>query len=87
VNNDVARKQKAGPADVWAFLRDEILSQRLAPGASLLERSIAEQHGVSRTPVREALQRLEAEGPMREHLENTRQELIRASAKVRTTRQ
>lgn len=55
-------KEKWHPQDLYLFLREEILSQRLEPGASLFERMIAEQHGLSRTPVREALLRLEAEG-------------------------
>lgn len=41
-------------------LEEELLIGRLAPGERLGERSIAERFGVSRTPVREALQRLAA---------------------------
>lgn len=39
-----------------------ILSQRLAPGARLIEADLAEQLGVSRIPVREAIRLLEATG-------------------------
>ena len=44
------------------FLRDEIKSGALEPGTTLRQRDIAERYGVSPTPVREALSRLEAEG-------------------------
>lgn len=43
-------------------LEEEILLGRRSPGDRLDERSLAEQFGVSRTPVREALQRLAASG-------------------------
>ncbi|WP_121066235.1 GntR family transcriptional regulator [Chachezhania antarctica] len=43
-------------------LRDEIRSGRLRPGARLTETEIAERLSVSRTPVREAIRRLESEG-------------------------
>jgi DNA-binding GntR family transcriptional regulator len=33
---DAQEKQKAGPADVYAFLREAILSKKLAPGTSML---------------------------------------------------
>jgi GntR family transcriptional regulator, trigonelline degradation regulator len=46
-------------------LRDAILSQRLAPGARLVERDLVSQLGVSRTGVRAALQALDAEGLVR----------------------
>ena len=44
------------------LLRDEILRGALPPGARLGEVELAERLGVSRTPVREALSRLAAEG-------------------------
>jgi DNA-binding GntR family transcriptional regulator len=43
-------------------LREQILGGDLAPGARLGEVELAERLGVSRTPVREALSRLAAEG-------------------------
>lgn len=43
-------------------LRDDIIQWRLAPGAALGEIETAQRLGVSRTPVREALSRLVAEG-------------------------
>lgn len=43
-------------------LREGILGQVLPPGTRLAEEEIAERFGISRTPVREAILRLEAEG-------------------------
>ncbi|MBI3225413.1 MAG: GntR family transcriptional regulator [Mycolicibacterium cosmeticum] len=43
-------------------LREDILAGRLSPGERLVEESIAKQYGVSRVPVREALNRLQSEG-------------------------
>jgi DNA-binding GntR family transcriptional regulator len=47
---------------VAAELRDRILTGRLESGQRLVEAQIAEELGVSRYPVREALRRLEVEG-------------------------
>jgi DNA-binding GntR family transcriptional regulator len=43
-------------------LRDEVLNGRITPRTRLAEEPLARQHGVSRTPVREALTRLQADG-------------------------
>lgn len=48
--------------DVYASLKHSILSLSLQPGDVLSEREIAGRMSVSRTPVREALQRLERDG-------------------------
>ena len=45
----------------YRFIRGEILSGALEPGGPLREEALAAAIGVSRTPVREALRRLEAE--------------------------
>src|SRR3954453_13272993 len=47
---------------VYATLRGAILEGQLTPGDSLIEWHVARQFGTSRTPVREALLRLESEG-------------------------
>jgi DNA-binding GntR family transcriptional regulator len=46
----------------YEFIRDAIQQGRLKPGDRLREIELAEQIGLSRTPVREALARLEADG-------------------------
>lgn len=50
------------PEQVYARLRDLIVQGSLAPGSRIVETEIATRLGVSRTPVREALQRLQQEG-------------------------
>lgn len=50
------------PEQVYTRLRDLIVEGRLAPGSRVVEMDIAGRLGVSRTPVREALQRLQQEG-------------------------
>jgi len=47
---------------IFETLRKAIISGEIKPGERLMEVSLAEQMGVSRTPVREAIRRLEAEG-------------------------
>jgi DNA-binding GntR family transcriptional regulator len=47
---------------VAAVLREDILSGRLVPSTRVTEMDVIERTGVSRTPVREGLRRLEAEG-------------------------
>lgn len=47
---------------VFENLREAILEGKLKPGQRLMEVQLAEQLGVSRTPVREAIRKLELEG-------------------------
>src|SRR5574340_1117707 len=47
---------------VYRALRDALVAGELAPGERLRDQELAARLGVSRTPVREALQRLEDEG-------------------------
>lgn len=51
-----------GPSRVYDSLRALIVRGQLAPGARIPEVEVAKRLGVSRTPVRAALQRLEREG-------------------------
>ncbi|WP_181161870.1 GntR family transcriptional regulator [Burkholderia cenocepacia] len=47
---------------IAASLRDMIINGELAAGERLVERDLAERFGISRIPMREAIQRLEREG-------------------------
>jgi DNA-binding GntR family transcriptional regulator len=48
--------------DVTSDIRERILSGRLSDGERIVERELAEELGVSRGPIRDALRLLEAEG-------------------------
>ncbi len=52
----------AGQKDAYELLLDAIDRGEFRPGDRLVESELAERFGVSRTPVREALQRLETQG-------------------------
>lgn len=47
---------------VLEALKDAIVNGKLKPGERLMEQQVAEELGVSRTPVREAIRKLEIEG-------------------------
>ena len=47
---------------VFETLREAIINQTLKPGERLMEIQLAEEMGLSRTPVREAIRKLELEG-------------------------
>ncbi len=51
------RKQKA-----YCYLRNAILSNELKQGSAIVEQDISDKLQISRTPIREALKMLEAEG-------------------------
>jgi DNA-binding GntR family transcriptional regulator len=57
----MARVIRAG-ADAYQAILAEIEQGRIAPGSRLTEADLAERLSISRTPVREALKRLEAQG-------------------------
>ena len=56
------RKRGSGVKVVYDVLRDEILDLTLPPGSPIDEVQLAERFSMSRTPIREALVRLAAEG-------------------------
>lgn len=53
---------KPAKPDIFDVLQSQILEGRLQPGDRLKEAELAERFGISRTPVREALRRLETRG-------------------------
>lgn len=59
---DDAGELEARPKGVYRRLRQAILSLDLLPGEQMSERALERLLGTSRTPVREALVRLQAEG-------------------------
>lgn len=56
---------RSTPESLYINIREDILSGKLDGGSRLTEQSICERYHVSRTPVREALSRLESEGLIR----------------------
>ncbi|RZF23914.1 GntR family transcriptional regulator [Paraburkholderia sp. UYCP14C] len=54
--------KETGTTRVYQTLRNEILTMKIAPGTHLDELGVGERFSVSRSPVREALVRLSAEG-------------------------
>lgn len=56
------RRARRRPAGAYARLRDLIRRGELQPGARLVETALARRLGLSRTPVRAALQRLAQDG-------------------------
>jgi DNA-binding GntR family transcriptional regulator len=58
--------QRSRAQELYARLRTAILSGELQPRERLVETTVAECAGVSRTPVREALHRLEIDGLVHE---------------------
>jgi DNA-binding GntR family transcriptional regulator len=55
------RYRQAAP-QLYELLRDMMVSLALPPGTALIRSELAAQYGVSQTPVRDALMRLEEEG-------------------------
>ena len=56
------REGKPGPSEVFERLRRLILEGEYGPNERLIEEQLADRLGVSRTPIRQALTMLEAEG-------------------------
>lgn len=55
-------RRRSVPSQVYELLREKILTVQLKPGESINERWLADWLGVSRTPIREAINRLSANG-------------------------
>ncbi|PZQ48139.1 MAG: GntR family transcriptional regulator [Rhodovulum sulfidophilum] len=55
-------RRGAGVAHVYEVLRNEIIELRLEPGSAIDESQLSQRFSLSRTPIREALVRLAAEG-------------------------
>ena len=55
-------KRGSGVTHVYETLRNEIIELKLAPGSPIDEVQLSERFSLSRTPIREALVRLAAEG-------------------------
>lgn len=53
---------RVGAVQVFDILREEIISLRLAPGSTLSRLELQDRFGLSSTPIRDALMRLEEEG-------------------------
>jgi DNA-binding GntR family transcriptional regulator len=58
----IVRTRGSGAQTVYESLREAILRMTLHPGSPLDEVSLSERYAMSRTPIREALVRLAAEG-------------------------
>ncbi|MFW6136351.1 MAG: GntR family transcriptional regulator [Chloroflexota bacterium] len=57
INESISLKDRA-----YNALKDAILTLQLEPGTPIVETQLAEELGISKTPVRDALQELEREG-------------------------
>lgn len=56
------KEHKPLRSEVYISLKNAILNNQFKPGVRLVEKELANQMGISRTPVREALRQLELEG-------------------------
>ncbi|HEC93575.1 MAG TPA: GntR family transcriptional regulator, partial [Candidatus Atribacteria bacterium] len=58
---DNAKNEKL-PIQVYKKIKDKLLYLEILPGTTLQERDVANMFSVSRTPIREAVQKLAIEG-------------------------
>ena len=65
IEQNGAKKRGGGAKFVYETLRDEILELKLKPGSSVEESNLAERFSMSRSPIREALVKLSADGLVR----------------------
>lgn len=56
------KKEPSLAEKAYAAIKEAIISNELAPGTALAEETLAAHLGISRTPIRTALQRLQLEG-------------------------
>jgi DNA-binding GntR family transcriptional regulator len=61
-NITIAVERRESPQLIYGYLRHRIVSNQLAAKTPLNQRHLAQQFGVSRGPIREALRMLQAEG-------------------------
>ena len=59
--NNKFKERKSLGQDVFDYLKKAIIDQTIEPGSRLVESKIADMLGISRTPLREALHKLERE--------------------------
>jgi DNA-binding GntR family transcriptional regulator len=59
--NTSFKERRSLGQDVFEYLKNVIIDQTIAPGSRLVESKIADMLGISRTPLREALHKLERE--------------------------
>lgn len=52
---------------VYEYMHDKIINGKLEPGTRVVEQQIAEETGVSRSPIREAIKQLKSEGLVLSH--------------------
>lgn len=60
LDNNFAARRSLGQ-DVFEYLKNAIIDQTILPGSRLVESKISDMLGISRTPLREALHKLERE--------------------------
>lgn len=60
LNNNFKERKSLGQ-DVFEYLKKAIIDQTIEPGSRLVESKIADMLGISRTPLREALHKLDRE--------------------------
>lgn len=61
-SDKIEKKSESLSNYVYDAIKKKIVTGELAPGNALIDRVLAEEMGVSRTPIRDALKRLSLEG-------------------------